>query len=298
MPIAALLATLYILGNFNRYNEITAMRASGISLWRLILPFLITGLILSLVSLIINEKVVPVSSLISTTIKEQKIKKNKLKNKDKIIENVAFYGKENRMFYIKSFNQKENILSDIIILEHDDKQHLKSRLTAEKAVFEKGKWKFYNAIIYPLDRTGQLISEPLFYKEKIINLPEKPDDFLRSQYQTEFMDYFQLKEYIKRFKSSGYQPIKELVDLHSKISLPFINFVIMLIGIPFALRSTRGGALIYIGVSLSIGFIFYSFIAISLALGKGGVLFPFISAWLPNIIFSICGFLMFIKINR
>jgi len=299
MPIAILISTLYTFNNFNRYNEITAMRASGISLWQLILPFLITGFILSSISLIMNEKVIPQAFLISTTTREREIeKKPKFKGGGKIIKNVAFYGRENRMFYIKIFDQKENTLSSIIILEHNNQQHLRSRLTAEKAKFENGRWKFYNAIIYPLDRTGQLTDEPLFYKQKIIDLPEKPDDFVLSQYQTEFMSYSQLKKYVNRFSSSGYQPTKELVDLYNKISYPFINFVIILIGIPFALRQTRGGTLMYIGIGMGIGFIFYGFIATSAALGKAGILPPLVSAWLPNITFCTCGFLMLAKLNR
>ena len=107
-----------------------------------------------------------------------------------------------------------------------------------------------------------------------------------------------VKEYIKRFESSGYKPTKELVDLYGKISYPFINFVIILIGIPFALRHTRGGTLMYIGMGMGIGFIFYGFMAINTALGKAGVLPPFLSAWLPNIIFCICGFFMLAKLNK
>lgn len=297
MPMAALISTLYTLGSFNRYNEITAMRASGLSLWRIVSPFLIIGLVATVISLFINEKITPFASLISTTIKEDKIEKPDQKKKNGVIENVAFCGKDNKMFYIKNFDQKENTLYDIIILEQDNEQNLKSRLTAKKAVFEDEKWKFYNAIIYPLNRTGQVTGEPLFYKEKFISLPEKPEDFVRFQHQTEFMNYFQLKDYIKRFKSSGYHPIKELVDLHSKLSLPLTNFVIILIGIPFALKSTRSGTFMHIGISLAISFIFYGFIAIAIALGKGGILPPIISAWLPNTAFSACGFFMFRKIR-
>lgn len=298
MPMAALISTLYTLSSLNRYNEIIAMRASGMSLWRIISPFLIIGLAASVVSLFINEKITPFASLISTTIKEDTIEKTASNKKDGMIENVAFCGKDNKMFYIKNFDQKKNTLYDIIILEQGTEQNLKSRLTAKQAVFEDGKWKFYNAIIYPIDRTGQLIGEPLFYKEKIIPLSESPQDFVRSQHQTEFMNYFQLKDYIKRFKSSGYRPIKELVDLHSKLSLPLTNFVIILIGIPFALKSTKSGAFMHIGISLAISFIFYGFMAITIAMGKGGILPPVVSAWLPNIAFSTCGFLMFMKVSR
>lgn len=300
MPISALLSILYMLGNFNRHNEITAMLASGISLYRLILPFLIIGLFLSFISLAINEKIVPMANLTSMTIKEEKIEnnKNKTQNKETALKDVAFYGKEDRMFYVKNFNQKENSMSDIIILEHGSGKQLKSRITAEKARFEDGRWKFYNMVVYPIDESGQLTDGPVFYKEKIFDLPEVPGDFTHSNYQIEFMTFFELKDYIKRFKSSGYKPVKELVDLHNKIAFPLINFVIILMGIPFALRSPRGGALMYIGASVGIGFLFYGLMAVNIALGKGGLLPPVLAAWITNILFSLCGLIMLIRINK
>ncbi|MFH1857168.1 MAG: LPS export ABC transporter permease LptG [Candidatus Omnitrophota bacterium] len=298
MPIAALISTLYILGNLNHYNEITAMRASGISLWRLILPFLIIAMVISFAALCINEKLVPMTSLLSTTIKEEDIEKTNLKEKNQVLENVAFYGKDNKMFYIKKFDKTKNILHDIIILEHDNQQHLKKKITAKEAAFEGGEWKFSDVIIYPLNSSGQLTDEPLFYKETFINIAERPQDFVQLQHQTQFMNYFQLKEYIKRFQSSGYKPTKELVDLHTKLSIPFTNFVIILMAIPFALKFTKSGAFMYIGATFGIIIIFYPFMAINIALGKAGIIPPYLAAWLPNTVFAFFGFLMLLKNNK
>ena len=80
-----------------------------------------------------------------------------------------------------------------------------------------------------------------------------------------------------------------LVDLNYKFSFPLISFIIILIGSPFALITTRGGVLIGVGMSIAIGLFYYAFIAISLAFGKAGLLEPAVSAWLGNIIFTGIG---------
>ncbi len=80
-----------------------------------------------------------------------------------------------------------------------------------------------------------------------------------------------------------------LVDLHYKISFSFISLIIILIGAPFALITTRGGVLIGIGTSIAIGLLYYAFIAMSLAFGKAGLLPPIVAAWLGNIVFAWLG---------
>jgi lipopolysaccharide export system permease protein len=80
-----------------------------------------------------------------------------------------------------------------------------------------------------------------------------------------------------------------LVDLHYKVSFAFISLIIILIGAPFALITTRGGVLIGIGMSIAIGLLYYAFIAISLAFGKAGLLPPVVAAWLGNVVFAFLG---------
>ena len=107
------------------------------------------------------------------------------------------------------------------------------------------------------------------------------------------MNFHDLSNYIRNFSGTSPKLIARLrVDLHQKISLPFMSIVVILIGSGFALRvrqRSKAGALLGIGMSIVIGFTYYAFMASFIALGKSGVLPPFISAHLANLLFGLMG---------
>jgi lipopolysaccharide export system permease protein len=287
--MAALLATIYILSNLNKHNEIIAMRSSGIGLWRILTPLLIMGLIISISVFIVNDRVLPISSKIANLIRRDELEKEKERGpRAKVLENVAIYGAGNRIVFVRNYDTEKKSMGDIIIHEHDSSQKLISKTTAQSGVWTDEGWKFYRVIMYKIDNSGAILGEPLFFKERVIQLKETPSDFANREWRAEFMSYRELTNYIRNFKGAGSRLIKGLlVELYYKVSFSLISLIIILIGAPFALITTRGGVLIGIGMSVAIGLLYYAVIAVSVAFGKAGVLPPFIAAWLGNALF--CG---------
>lgn len=293
-PMAALLATMYTLSNLKKNNELTAIRISGVSLMRILRPLLFAGALLSLSVFIINDRIVPELMPISSQIREERIREIGKENKS-VINNIAIFAKDNRIIYARSFDIKKNQLDDIIIHQNDENQNLVMKLSAQKGYWEDGKWVFENGTTYRLDETGYIIGIPTSFRKKIMEIKERPKDFAQRGLNPEFMNYRQLKTYIKRFSIQGSTTTRKLlVDLYYKTSLPIVSLVIIFIASPFALMAQRGGLLIGIGISILLGLLFYGIWAICLALGKGGILPPFLSAWLVNILFLIAG-LYFMK---
>lgn len=290
-PMAMLLSTIFILSNLNKHNELIAMKSSGISLWRIMIPMIMFGLIISMMTFIVNDRVIPISSKVASSIRRDELEKEKRRERrQKIIDNVAIYGAGNKIMFARSYDTEKKMLSDIIIHEHDSHENLVSKITAQSAAWTGDSWKFNKVIMYRIDNSGKIIGEPLFYEEKQITLREKPSDFANREWQSDYMSYGELKKYIKNFKGTSAKVIRALlVDLHYKVSFAFINLIIVLIGAPFAMINTRGGVMIGIGMSIVIGLLYYAFIAISLAFGKAGILPPMASAWLGNIVFCIIG---------
>lgn len=290
-PMAALLSTIFVLSNLNKNNEITAMKSSGISLWRIMSPIIILGLIISTASFIVSDKVIPISSKVSSMIRREELEKEKRKsNPQKVIENVAVYGAGNRIVFARLYDTEKKLLTDVIIHEHDLSQNLLSKITAQAGVWTGDTWKFYKVIMWKIDNTGKILSEPTFYSEKIINLKERPRDFAYKEWHSEYMSYAELKNYIKNFRGISTKLVRGLlVDLHQKVSFSVISLIIILIGAPFALITTRGGVMIGVGMSIAIGLLYYACIAISIAFGKAGMLPPIAAAWLGNVVFGIIG---------
>lgn len=298
IPLAVLLGLIYTLSKLNKKNEITAMRASGINLFKIFKPFVITGIFISILVLLINLNVVPTANKNAKEIKTQYLEsKTSKKKRAKIVKNVTLYGHANRIIFAKKFNPKINTLSDVIILKQY-KNKLMQRITAEKASWEKNRWKLSECIIYYMKPDGTIVGNPVFASEKVIIMPEKPKDFLHDYTEAKFLKYNELEERIDKFRGAGNKIIRRLlIELYKKISLSFISIIMVLIAVPFALNINYSGTFMSIGLCVGIGFCYYAINAISLALGNAGILPPFISVWLTNIIFGTAGIMLLVFIK-
>ena len=287
-PFASLLATLYTLGALNKENEIIAMRTSGLSLLQIVKPILILSFLISIFVFLVNEKIVPRASELNEDMK-QSLSKGKKISQDEIIKNLAFFGTKNRLFFINKFYPKTNELEGIIILEEDQNQNVLRKIVAQKGTWEQNHWKFYQSITYGFNKTGEVEGEPSYFQEEIMTIPEKPQDFLQLRPQTETMSIAVLKKYLSKINKSGAKTlIRNLeVDLNQKIAFPFTSFIITLVGIPFGLviRQRKHAKLASFGVCILISFFYYIISAISVTLGKVGILPAFLSGWLSHAIF-------------
>lgn len=290
-PMAALLSTVYLLSNLNKNNEITAMKSSGISLWRILAPLLALGFLISSVVFVVNDKVNPLFSKTANYIRREELESQKAREtKAKVLKNIAIYGLGNRIIFARNYDTVNKTLADIIIHEHDTEENLTSKITAQSGSWTGDGWMFNKVIRYTIDNSGRILKEPEFFEEKILPLKERPSDFAANEWKADYMSYNELRSYIINFQNAGARLLRGLiVDLHYKVAFPFISLIIILIGAPFAIVNNRGGVLLGIGMSIAIGLLYYASIAIFLAFGKAGLLPPVVAAWLGNVVFAVWG---------
>ncbi len=290
LPVATLVAVLYALGNLNRHHEIIALKASGVSAFQILAPYLFTGIVLSFGVLWFSETYVPKLSVNATAIMEGLIEKGKKNLDERSIQKVALYGKDNRMIFAREFEMQTNTLHDVVLFEDNPHQVLQTKLTAKKARYQNGGWTFYDTMRYQTNRRGTLVGEPSFAKELPVDLEEKPDSFVQGTSQVEFMNTKQLREHIEQLQGVSRKLAQRLlVDLHYKVAFPFVSLIVMLIGAPLAMRSGRGSTIRGVGVSLGVVVVYYGLVSICLALGKGGYLPPIFAAWFSNFFFAAIG---------
>ncbi len=297
-PFAMLLATIFLLGNLNRHNEIIALRASGVDTLRIISPLLLIGLAISLGVFLINDKLVPQASVTMKMTDDLYFRKYKWERNQQL-ENITIFGKDGRLFYARTYDIKNKILSDVVLLEHDKNQVLKRKITAQRMEWTGDKWRFIGCDVFRFDKEGKTLGKPaIFRAPKIIQFNQKPDDLLKEQTQPEFMNYGQLKEYVHILNLESKSTARKLlVDMYYKLSVPFTGLVIMLIGIPFALKRTRTKAMGSIGMALAISISYYVVNAMFLALGKGGLVPPVVAAWAANLGFAAFGIYLIAKLR-
>ncbi|MCM8780303.1 MAG: LptF/LptG family permease [Candidatus Omnitrophica bacterium] len=293
-PICCLLATLYTYGRLSHNNEIIALRSAGLSVLQITRTVIVFGIIVSVFMFWINEIFVPNSYYLTQKIKEKmESGRKKMQSKtQQIISNVSMYGLKNRLFFINRFYIADNTMEDIVILEHNSQQDITKKIIANRGVYRNGIWKFYQSITYEFNKEGQIIGSPHYFEEEIMDIPETPAEFLKQRQSTEFMSTEELKEYIQKLSSSGAVGIVRnlKVNLYKRFIDPFTNIIIIILGIPFSLRTVRKATgLASIGMSIILGFSYYILNAISTALGFSGILNPLLSACLSHVLALILG---------
>ncbi len=298
--VACLLATIFTFSRLNHNNEIIVLRTCGLGFLNITKSTLCFGILVSIFIFWLNEQFVPQASVSSQIIREENIsvqtdaadapKKKRLPE----IRNLTFYGLKNRLYFADSFNPNNYELQGITIIGQDNNQNVQEKIVALKGAWTGIAWKFYNCHI-TLFNPSQLAtpSQIKYFPEKLMDIKETPQDFIKQRLNVRAMNSRQLYEYIQRFSHSGAtKALNSLkIDLHQKIALPWGNLVLILVGIPLAMTTSRRKAFSFtsLGVAIMIGFLFYVVNAVCLALGKGGLVAPVLSAWLAPLIFGGAG---------
>ncbi|MCX5821397.1 MAG: LPS export ABC transporter permease LptG [Deltaproteobacteria bacterium] len=283
LPAAVLLASLVTCGYLSRHSEITAMKANGISLYRIVLPILIIAAMTSLLIFFLSEWVTPHTNDRAENIRLVEVQKKPSMGSFK--QDQIWYRGQKGIYNFRLFDAQTSTLQGITIHYLDRQMNLIMRLDAEKGEWKEGRWLFHNVLITRFgDGEFPVLSR---VKQQMVDLPERPTDFQVVQKDAEVMGYFELKRYIRKLQSEGYDAARYVVDLHGKIAFPLVSIILAVIGVSFSLRSERSGGIAQgIGAGLVIGFSYWLVYAFGMSLGRSGTLPPLVAAWFANILFS------------
>jgi len=281
-----LMATLLTLGLLSRNSEITAMRSCGVSLLRISLPMLALGLLASLLLLVNAELVVPKSYERMDYIERVAIRKQGANAVFKL--NNIWFRSGAMIVQARLFEPREKALKGVVVWTVDSSMNPLGRIDAESAEFRSGGWTLKNAVLKDFNNGAGLTVRTVPAMELALNL--KVDDLKVLDNNADNLSYRKLKEYADNLRRGGYQAFRYLTMMHTKFSAPFSAFVMVILGIPFALRNSRsGGIALGIGASVAIGFAYFVVNAVLLSYGRSGVLPPLVAAWGANFLFVLGG---------
>ncbi len=288
-PIAVLFAAMSAVSRLNRENEITALRMGGISIYRLIIPLLVLGLLISSATFLLNENIVPWATHRSKNIIRQTILKEALPDPE---EEVFFKGPKGRLFYVKDYDQSTESISNIMIYNIEDEDEFPEIITAENGTIANNIWHLEDGIIHQYDEHGRIIMESQFNNMEI-KLAEGMQEISGTQKTTSEMSREELGARIKLFEESGINVNSLLVDYHIKLAQPLTALIFILISVPLSL-SSREGRVWNLILTVIIVFLYYVIFSFSRSFGRNDVLSPLTAAWLPNIIFLLIGVILLI----
>lgn len=299
-PFACLLATLYAFARLNHDNEIIAMRSSGMSIFAIARTAIIFGFAVSGFVFLVSDKIMPDALQTNEKLRiqlESGVRRVRLR--EEVLHNVSIYGLKNRLFFINSFFPMEKAMEGVTILEHDERQNITKKIVANRAIYDNGTWKFYHCVTYSFDSDGQMIEEPRFNEEEIMAIPETPEEFLDQKQSPDLMSLNQMRDYIRKLSRSGATTvIRNLrIDFYHRLMAPFSSLLIILLAVPFSLKIRRKATgLSSLGLSLVLGFMYYVFDAICLALGKASILPPLVAASLSHVLALTLGLYLISRI--
>lgn len=287
-PVAVLMATLLSLGIFAKYNEVIAAMAQGIHIARFALPFFASAAVISGFNFILNESVIPSAN--QKVIAVQQIIEGT--NEKTQFARDSLWFRDNRDIYsINYIDPQKGVLKGLTIYTLDNDFNIVKRVDAREVNWMHGRWIATESIVSSFQQ-GRLVDEARI-KENVIPLAEKPDDLKNVERLADEMSFRELLRYVQKLKREGYEATRYMVDLHAKLSFPFVSMIMVMMGMPFALKSGRhGGIAVGVGLSIIIGFSYWVVFAITTTLGYNGIIPPFLAAWLTNIVFAGFGILM------
>ncbi len=293
-PLAGLIAVLVVFGLMNRASEITAMKATGISLYRIVLPILVIASLLAAGLFVFNEYYVPRAN------RRQQAERNVIQGKpaqtyahpgESWIFGKSKPNQPRAMFYYQYFDPGSNTFLNLSVFEFNPQSFkLVKRAYAQTASWDQKdhRWILQNG----WTRTFHNDETTHYQNFEVTTLPEMtetPHYFKKNVRPSSEMSFAQLRRYIAKLRQSGFDTVRLRVELNRKLADPLITLVMAILAVPFALSTGKRGSLAGIGVAIGVAIAYWLISGTFQAMGNVGMLPAMLAAWSPDILFGLAG---------
>jgi LPS export ABC transporter permease LptG/LPS export ABC transporter permease LptF len=299
-PLAVLISVLATFGVLNRNSEIVAMKATGISLYRLVIPVVSIAAILALSLFLFDEFYLPQAN------QRQEALRSVIKGKPPQTflhpEQTWLFGQPRpaepaRIFHYQFFDPESDLFANLSVFEFDPSTFaLTRRIFAARASWDAGAgaWRFKDG--WQRDIEGAKVTQfREFTQTSFSEIHEDPSYFKEEKKQSQEMNFGQLQRYIADLRQSGFDTIRLRVALWRKLAYPVIAVVMAVLAIPFALSMGRRGSLTGIAVAIGVALAYFVFNGFFEALGNVNYLPAALAAWASDILFGLVGGYLLLK---
>ncbi len=290
-PLGILIATLLFLAMLERSLELTALKAAGISLYRVIVPVVLVTAAASVGLGIFQESVVPRANREARRLLDR-IKGRRVARSYGAADRQWIFSRDGTTLYnFLRYIREEETLVNFTMFRFDDEGQLKFQLFAEKAVYRDGAWVVVSGWYRKMRADGtdefHRVTRPME-----LDVPEAPQYFAAERRSPSQMSFRELRRHIANLTASGYRPLALEVRLQQKLSYPLSVFVMVLLGIPFGLNRSggrRSSPIQGIALALGLGIGYFLLVAIFGKMGEAGLLPAVLGAWAPVILAGLLG---------
>jgi LPS export ABC transporter permease LptG len=297
-PLVMLLAVLVTFGLMQRSNEITAIKATGTSIYRIVAPVIVAAAVLAVALFFADQFYLP------RTNKRQEALHNQIKGKPAQTylrpDRRWIFGQHNDIYYYQFFDPDRDQFGNITVFQLDRASFaLTRRIHAERARWEENlnRWVYEQG--WDRSLRGSAIAPDGFHTFDVSTFPElkeTPSYFKKEEREYTEMNYEELRRYIRDLQQSGFDVVRLRVQLHKKLSYPLITLIMAVLAIPFSISTGKKGAITGVAVAVGIA-VFYTVMSRAFeAMGNVSQLPPAMAAWSPDVIFILVGGYLILKV--
>jgi LPS export ABC transporter permease LptG len=293
-PLGVLVAVLVTFGVLTRTNEFTAMKATGISLYRLMTPILVVSAMIAVVLFLFDQSYLPTANRRQEALRsiiKGRPAQTFLRPDQKWMFGKQEPGKPGRIFYYQFFDQGDNRFANLTVFEFNPENFALSRRIFASSVHwepQLQQWVFEHGWERRFD--GETVSSfAQFNVESFPEINETPQYFKKEDVKSQEMTFGELERYIRDLRQSGFDTKHLSVQLNLKIAYPLITLVMAVLGIPFALSMGRRGSLTGIAAAIGLAIAYWVVNDTFQELGNVNILPTLLAAWSPDLLFGLAG---------
>lgn len=281
-PLFIFISVIFFTSKMASDTEIIAILNSGMSFQRLLKPFMVSAVILGVLSFVLGNFIIPRSNSERIDFENKYLKKKRYSR----AKNIHMQIQPGQYIYMESFNSTRNI-GYKFTLENFKDGKLISKLKSDYIQYDtlSQRWTINKYEVREFTDNGEIISSGASI-DTSINL--STHDFTKRKSLVETMNMFELNDYIVQEKLKGSEQIVyHKIEKHKRIAFPFASIILTLIAVAISSRKTRGGIGIHLGLGILIAFTYILFMQVSTTFATNSNLEPALAVWIPNFCYIV-----------
>lgn len=295
-PLATLVATLVTLAILAKNNEVIALKASGISTYRVVVPLLLGAILVAGGMFLLDDTFLPYAN------QRQDALRDRIKGKpaQTYLQPARqwIFGENTKVYNYELFDPDRQLFGGLNVFELDPATfQIRRRIFASRASWEptENAWVLTGGWVRDFDAAGNVLRYDPFTATSMPELTEPPSYFRREVRQYYQMNWRQLGQYIASLRQAGFDTARLSVQWQKKFAFPLIAAIIVFLSAPFAFLTGTRGAIGGLAVAVGIGVVYWATSALFEAMGSVGQLPPLLAGWAPDAIFGFLGVYFFLR---
>jgi lipopolysaccharide export system permease protein len=292
---SCMFASVFTMSILTKNREILALRSCGVSVYRIITPLIILGVLIALGSFAFEEVFVVKSFEIRDRYKAR-LRGEEVDSSLRDRRDIVIFGENNVIFKVDHFAAKTSQMTGVIVLQRDEAGFIRFRLDAKKAKWEGEQWVFHDGVKRTFRADGSIIDETRFGSLRT-GIRDNPKHFGRERRSLENMTLREGYDYVSTIRKMGLDYEGAMAKFHRKLAYPVTLLLIIMIGLSLGSMPFKNALVISFGITLITVLAFFFIIEIGQTFGSSGRVSPVIGGWLGNIVFSLVAALMLRRVR-